>query len=157
MIRSLCLCLTLALLPASAFAYSGKVVAVTEGDTLTVLHNGKKEHIRLYGIDAPEKRQSYGNKASEFLGSFVQGERVDVERKSTDKKGRVVGIVSIGGDNVNELMVVNGQAWVNRQQCTESFCEKWIKMEEAARATSKGLWSDPSVTPPWEFRSSKKR
>lgn len=156
MIRFLSLCLALALLPVSVHAYSGKVVAVPEGDTMTVLHNGKKEHIRLYGIDAPEKKQHYGKQSNEFLGSFVQGERVDIERKSIDKNGRIVGIVSIGGDNINEMLVVNGQAWVNRQMCKESFCEKWVKMEEAARATNKGLWSEPAAIPPWEFRRSAK-
>jgi endonuclease YncB( thermonuclease family) len=151
------LCMVVALMQAPAFAYSGKVVSVDEGDAITVLHDNKKKRVRLYGIDAPEPRQSYGKKAKEFLGSFVKGERVDIEPKKADKNGRTMGIVSLGGDNINELMVVNGQAWVHRPSCKEDFCEKWVKMEEAAKATRAGLWSEPGAVPPWEFRRAGKR
>ena len=69
------------------------------------------------------------------------------------EKGSLTGMAFLGGDNINELLLLKGQAWVDRTQCTADICAKWIKMEEAAKATQKGLWSDPQAMPPWEFRA----
>ena len=51
------------ILPSVSFAWQGKVVGISDGDTITVLHNNRGEKVRLYGIDTPEKRQDFGNKA----------------------------------------------------------------------------------------------
>ena len=138
------------LIPASCFAWSGKVLSVSDGDTLKVLHKGKLEKIRLYGIDAPQKKQSFGKKAGEFASSFVIGENVEVERKGTGRYGRIEALVSVNGENINQLMIINGYAWVNRQHCTEKFCNDWIKMEDAARQEKKGMWSEQNIASPKE-------
>lgn len=128
------------LLPTACLAWSGKVVSVTDGDSIVVLHNGKKEKINLYGIDAPEMKQNFGKDAREFLRSFVAGEQVEIERKGTDKHGRTLALVSIGDEGFNEFMVVNGFARVHRKSCKEKFCSDWIKMEDAAKEMQKGMW-----------------
>ena len=139
------------LVPTSCFAWSGKAVAVSDGDTIKVVHNGKVEKIRLYGIYPPPIKQGFGKKARDFVSSFVLGENVEVERKGT---GRNAGaLVSVSGEVVNELMVIKGYAWVHRQNCKEQFCANWIKMEDAARQEKKGLWLDPTIIPPWERQS----
>ncbi|TDJ69099.1 MAG: hypothetical protein E2O38_14085 [Proteobacteria bacterium] len=47
--------------PTLADTLTGKVVKITDGDTLYVLDANYKEHkIRLAGIDAPERKQAYG-------------------------------------------------------------------------------------------------
>ena len=153
MIRVFLACLTLVFVHSLAFAYSGKVVAVHEGDRLTMLHNGKKLKVQLYGIDAPELKQAYGPEARSFLEAFTKEETVEVEPIGTVKKGNLTGMVMLGSDNINELLLLKGQAWVDRSQCTADICAKWIKMEEAAKATQKGLWIDPQAMPPWEFRA----
>ncbi len=51
--------------------FSGRVVGVSDGDTITVLHNGKGERIRLHGIDCPEKRQAFGKRAKQFTWQLV--------------------------------------------------------------------------------------
>jgi micrococcal nuclease len=142
----------LILVPSISFGWTGKVVNVADGDTITVLHNGRQEKIRLYGIDAPEKKQGFGNKSREYLSSFVAGQLVEIDRKDTDKYRRTVGIVSLGSENINELMVTSGYAWVYRKYCKESFCSDWLKMEASAKDKRDGLWSETNVTPPWEFR-----
>lgn len=153
MMRVLLACLTLLFVHSLAFAaYSGKVIAVHEGDRLTILHTGKKLNIQLYGIDAPELQQSFGSDARSFLDAFTKEETVEVEPIGTVKKGNLTGMVLLGGDNINELLLLKGQAWVDRKQCTADICGKWIKMEEAAKATKKGLWVDPQAMAPWEFR-----
>ena len=64
----------LALQPSLVWAdFSGRVVGVTDGDTIKVLHNGKAEKIRLHGIDCPEKAQPFGTKAKQFTSEMVFG------------------------------------------------------------------------------------
>ncbi len=60
LIATLFLSLSFSLLAAPPFAtdFTGRVIGVTDGDTITVMHNGKGERIRLHGIDCPEKRQA---------------------------------------------------------------------------------------------------
>jgi len=50
-----CLFLLAILLPSTCQAWQGQVVAVYDGDTVSVMHEGKAEKIRLYGIRLPRK------------------------------------------------------------------------------------------------------
>nr|DAL00459.1 MAG TPA: nuclease-like protein [Caudoviricetes sp.] len=50
------------LLPLSLFAFSAKVIKISDGDTITVLSGKEQTKVRLYGIDAPEKKQDYNQK-----------------------------------------------------------------------------------------------
>ncbi len=80
-------------LPCPAWAWSGKVVGVSDGDTITVLRDKKPQKIRLYGIDCPEKRQPFANKAKQFTSELVLGKSVEVEPVATDRYGRTVAFV----------------------------------------------------------------
>jgi endonuclease YncB( thermonuclease family) len=102
-------------LPSICLAWSGKVVSVTDGDTIKVLRDGKQEKIRLYGIDTPEKAQGFGQKAKQLTASLVVGRDVVVQQKDVDRYGRIVGLVSVDGQSLNELIIQNGYAWVYRQ------------------------------------------
>ncbi len=82
-------------LTASADSLTGKVVKITDGDTLYVLDANYKEHkIRLAGIDAPERRQAYGLASRKHLLSIVAGKQVTVEYQKRDRYGRIVAGVS---------------------------------------------------------------
>jgi endonuclease YncB( thermonuclease family) len=84
--------LLLSLVTAGAATLTGKVVGVSDGDTITVLDAAKTQHkIRLAGIDAPEKAQPLGQKSKEHLSDSVFGKHVQVEYTKTDKYGRTVG------------------------------------------------------------------
>ncbi len=85
---------------------AGRVVAVTDGDTLTVAAAGARYRVRLYGIDAPEAGQRFGPEAREALADLVLGEVVEVEVTGTDPFGRVVGVVTRGDTEVNLAMVL---------------------------------------------------
>ena len=135
-----------------SFGWSAKVVSVSDGDTITVLHFGHQEKIRLYGIDSPEKAQDYGQKAKDLTGALIAGRNVDVETKTVDRYGRTVGMVTVDGQSLNELIVQNGYAWVYRQYCNERFCSDWVRLEEKARQQRKGLWAGSNIIPPWEWR-----
>jgi len=130
----------------------GRVIGVSDGDTITVLENRTQHKIRLFGIDTPERGQAFGNKAKQFTADLVFGKSVRVIRQDVDRYGRIVGIVYVGNACVNEVLVENGFAWVYRQYCKLPLCSVWFGLEAQAKAGKRGLWADPDPMPPWEFR-----
>src|SRR5436309_4843474 len=107
--------LIVVLLPAVAIAdFAGRVVGITDGDTIKVMHNGKAEKIRLLGIDCPEKGQPYGTKAKQFTSEMVFGKEVIVQDHGKDNKKykRTLGdIILPDGRNLNRELVAAGLAW----------------------------------------------
>lgn len=136
----------------SVYAWSGKVVGISDGDTIKILRNRVQVKIRLYGIDTPDKAQVFGNKAKRFTASLVAGKAVNVESVTKDRYGRTVAIVWVPGKNVNEEIVRAGYAWVYQKYCKKSFCNDWYGLESTARSNHWGLWADENATPPWEWR-----
>ena len=147
----------LLLLPSIGHAWSGKVVHVADGDTITVMRDGKKVKVRLYGIDTPEKAQWYGQNAKTFTSSQVMGKTVDVQEIAVGRYKRVVGIVSVGNLALNRHLVEYGYAWVYHAYCKKPFCSEWAKAEAVARKAKRGLWKNPKAIPPWEYRRSKRK
>ena len=144
-------------IPANCFSWPAKVVSITDGDTIIVLHNGQRKEIRLYGIDCPEKGQSHGEQAKALTSALVAGRDVNVEHKDTDQYKRIVGLVKIDGQSLSELIVQNGYAWVYTKYCKEKFCSDWVRLEGAARQQKKGMWQDSVVIPPWEWRAEQRK
>ncbi|QXP92206.1 thermonuclease family protein [Methylococcus capsulatus] len=136
--------------PVIAETLEGRVVGVHDGDTITVLDVSKKQHkIRFAQIDAPESRQDFGQASKQSLSDLVFGKQVTVEVETTDKYGRTVGKVLVGGTDANLEQVRRGMAWVYRQYAHDP---DYFAAEESARNAKTGLWSRPDAVPPWEFR-----
>ena len=119
--------LAMVLLASASWAgepYQEKVVGISDGDTIKVLHNGKQVRIRLYGIGTPEKRQAFGKRAKQFTSYKVAGKTVTIIPMDTDRYGRTVALVQPPDDTVtlNEALVVSGYAWVYRKYCRADFC-----------------------------------
>ena len=142
----------LCVLPCTSLAWTGKVVGIADGDTITVIHNGRGEKIRLHGIDTPEKGQAFGNKAKAVTGNMLRGRVVEITPMTTDRYGRTVALVYVDGQSLNESLVRSGYAWVYRKYCKEAFCADWLALEDTARNQKKGMWRDPHIIPPWEYR-----
>lgn len=140
-----------------SYAWSGEVVNVADGDTITVLKGAKRVKVRLYGIDTPERSQWYGQNAKTFTSSQVMGKMVEVQEFDVDRYGRVVGLVSVGDLVLNKHLVAYGYAWVYHQYCKKPFCSEWSELEAEAREEKRGLWKNPNVIPPWEYRHSKRK
>ena len=83
--------------PALADTLQGKVVKVADGDTVTIVDDsqGKKHRIRLAGIDAPEKNQSYGDVSTQSLVELVSGKTVTIEYEKRDRYKRIIGKVLV--------------------------------------------------------------
>jgi micrococcal nuclease len=87
--------------------FTGKVVAVADGDTITVLRDKEQVKIRLAGIDAPEKAQAFGNVAKQRMSDMVFSKEVRVDDRKKDKYGRTI-----------------GRVWVAPDECQVSDCPK---------------------------------
>lgn len=132
---------------------SGTVVKVMDGDTLGLYTRERGFlKIRLYGIDAPEHGQAYGNRAKQALSLLVLKKNVSVIVRNTDQYGRLVGTVLANGKNINEQMVQNGYAWVYRWFCQEPEKSRWLELEKEAKNARRGLWSGKKPLPPWKWR-----
>jgi endonuclease YncB( thermonuclease family) len=134
--------------------FSGNVVGVADGDTISVMRDGKAVTVRLQGIDCPEKRQAYGARAKQFTSQRVFGQVVTVIVRGTDRYGRTLGeVVQPDGMNLNRTLVEEGLAWWYRQYSDDDALRQ---LEEEARAAQRGLWADRKPVPPWEFRKAAK-
>jgi len=152
------LVLQLALLQAGAgWAWTGKVVGIADGDTITVLRDGHDQvKIRLYGIDAPESGQPFGKASKQNLSSMVYGQSVQIEAMDTDRYGRTVARVFVDAEDVNAAQLQTGHAWLYRQYCKDWVCGEWGELEAEAMSSRAGLWADKDPTPPWQWRRDKK-
>jgi len=141
---------------ANAETVTGRVVGVADGDTITLLDGDKVQHkIRLAGIDAPEKKQPFGNRSKESLSELAYDKTVTVETDKRDKYGRQVGKVLVNRQDVNLVQVERGMAWFYRQYQREQSPadrQSYAAAEIEARAAKLGLWRDADPMPPWEFR-----
>ncbi len=150
------------ILPLLAFAdsFTGKVIAVTDGDTVKVLREGNvQEKIRLLGIDAPEKKQAFGPQSKEALSRKVFGKQVTVEFQKRDQYGRTLGKLILDGKDVNLTQVEEGFAWhyaqYKRQQLNTDV-DLYATAQNKAAAGKVGLWSKAEPTPPWDYRRERK-
>lgn len=136
--------------------FSADVAKVIDGDTLEVRYQGRKLRVRLFGIDAPEWQQEFSHKAKEFTRQRVEGQRVELQSKDWDKYGRLVAMVHVGGDSLNEELLREGLAWVHIYYCKEPICRKWRQLEKEARMARRGLWKNDNPVPPWKWKQSHK-
>jgi len=129
----------------------GRVVGVTDGDTLTLLVDREPVRVRLAQIDAPESGQPYGRQAKAALSALAFAKRARVEVVDTDRYGRTVGEVFVDEVDLNREMVREGHAWAYTKY---SHTTEIIALEDAARAAKKGLWALPESQrePPWLWR-----
>lgn len=136
--------------------YEGRVVGVTDGDTITVLDDSNVQHkVRLMGIDAPEKSQAFGNVSRQHLAARMFSKTVTVVYSKTDRYRREIGKVLLDDEDINLEQVVSGLAWHYKKYAREQSPEdqdNYTHAEVRARILAIGLWSLPSPVPPWDYR-----
>jgi endonuclease YncB( thermonuclease family) len=136
---------------AAAAPFSARVVAVTDGDTLKVLRDGRVEVVRLQGIDAPETGQAYGTRAKQVAAQLAFSQTVTVHPTGRDRNGRLLAEITLpNGRSLNQAMVRAGYAWWFRRYSTDA---RLAAAEAEARGAQVGLWADPRPMPPWEWRA----
>lgn len=130
-------------------AHADPVIGIADGDTLTVLHDRQPVKIRLANIDAPEKKQPFGQRSKQSLSDLCWQKDATYQVEAKDRYGRTVAIVSCGGVEVNRAQVERGLAWVYPRYNRDPGLPA---LQEQAREGKRGLWADPSPIPPWEWR-----
>jgi len=135
---------------------TGKVIKVSDGDTINILVNKKQKRIRLAEIDCPEKKQPWGKKAKTALADMIAGKVVQVEKVTIDRYKRIVGKVFYSGENINRKLVKDGQCWIYRKYNKDP---SMLELEAQARDNERGLWRLPENQriPPWEYRRNKRK
>ena len=147
--RLLALLLLILCSSTAAETLSGRVVGISDGDTLTLLVDREQVKVRLAQIDTPERGQPWANRARQELADLVFRQDVRVEVVDRDRYGRIVGQLWRGAVDVNRTLVAEGLAWAFRRYVTDP---NLLEDEERARQAGRGLWSQPEPVPPWEWR-----
>ena len=91
--------LTLAAACAGQDSFSAKVVAIHDGDTISVLRGREQVRLRLAGIDCPELHQDFGQRARQLTGRLAFGRVVTVTAVDRDRYGRVVARGVVDGED----------------------------------------------------------
>ena len=154
-IRSIIFGVLLLATVAGAASFTGKIVKVTDGDTIQVLRDRVPVKVRLWGIDCPEKAQAFGHKATQYTRDLAGAATVTVHVKDTDRYGRTVGEVILpDGRSLNRELVRAGLAWWYRRYAPGD--SELQRLEREARETKRGLWADRAAVPPWDWRRAKR-
>lgn len=144
---------------------NGKVVRLSDGDTVTILDaDNRTTRVRLSGIDAPEKQQPFGQQSKINLSRLVFNQDVTVDWHKLDRYGRTVGKIMVRPSDcascgmtldVGLAQIQIGLAWWYRtyaKEQTPEDREKYDATQQKARTEQMGLWSDVEPIPPWDWR-----
>ncbi|MDG1453972.1 MAG: thermonuclease family protein [Methylophilaceae bacterium] len=134
----------------------GQVIKVVDGDTITILDANKEQFkIRLSGIDAPEKKQAFGNVSKQSLSEMIAGKEVTIDYNKRGRYGRIIGKVLLDSKDINLEQVKRGLAWHYKQYEREQEVGDralYAQEEYLAQKDNLGLWKDKNPIPPWDFR-----
>lgn len=137
-------------LSASAYRITGIVTFIKDGDTIEILSNNRPYRIRLNGIDCPEKKQAFGNRAKQYTSELCYRKLVTANITDTDRYGRYIADVKLpSGRVLNEELLKAGLAWHYKLY---SQSKKLAELERISRKAKRGLWSQKDPIPPWKFR-----
>ena len=142
------------------YALTGKVVQVSDGDTINLLVDKTQHRIRLASIDAPETShgserpgQPFGEASRKNLADYVAGKTLTLTCFEKDHYGRDVCDVPANGTTANRLQVQDGMAWANQQAKGKFLRDKTlVGIQSDAQKKKLGLWAEPGAVAPWEWR-----
>lgn len=146
---------------AGQYTLTGRIVQVSDGDTVNILVDRQTHRIRLASIDAPETShgssrpgQPFGEASRKYLAEHVAGQTLTLICFEKDHYGRDVCDIPVGDTTANLLQVKSGMAWANQQGHGKYLRDRsLVELEKQAKATRTGLWSEPKPVPPWVWRN----
>ncbi|RAL24263.1 thermonuclease family protein [Thermoflavimicrobium daqui] len=135
--------------------YKVQVLKVVDGDTIHIRHNHQREIVRLVYIDTPELfsinmlEQTIAYKAKQFVKELIEKAKeisIQIAPSSRDKGGRLLAMVFINGQALQELLVRKGLAWVRYYwkqpniHTVRRQVETLKRLENEAKRKQLGLW-----------------
>lgn len=140
-----------------------KVVGITDGDTIKCLTNDKKQiKVRLYQIDAPESKQTFGSESKKALSDMIFNTSVIIENHGLDRYKHTLGTIyqpfcvynkekddCFGRKDINLEMINRGMVWYYP---FGKKSEQYKQAEARARNNKIALWADKNPLAPWDFR-----
>ena len=145
--------------PLIAETLIGRIVSISDGDTLTLLdENNSRHRIRLAGIDAPEKNQDFGQKSKTSLSALAFGQSAKADCRKKDRYQRQICTVEVEGKDVGLEQIRAGMAWWYQQYAKEQMPQEradYSQAEIMAKNRRYGLWNSKNPTSPWEWRHGK--
>lgn len=132
---------------ASHTKLEAQVLKIIDGDTIEVLNSRGVFKVRLFGIDAPEIKQEFGEESRAFLASMISDKKVDIICKDEDQYGRILGIVEFEGKDINKIMVDSGHAWAYTH-----YTDLYAKDQTLAQDSKMGLWKGKKPLEPYKWR-----
>lgn len=134
------------------------VVAISDGDTRKARcgQEGayRQEVIRLAEVDAPEKRQPYGQRSRASLAALCFGTWATINPQKVDRYRRTVARVRCRGKDASSEQARAGYAWFFTRYGTDPGVKA---LEGLAKGSKAGLWADPAPVAPWDWRAQRKR
>jgi endonuclease YncB( thermonuclease family) len=145
---------------AGQYTLTGKIVQVSDGDTVNILVNHETHRIRLASIDAPETAhgsarpgQPYGEASRKHLADHVAGKTLTLICFEKDQYGRDVCDIPVGETTANRLQVEHGMAWANQQGGGKYLRDhQLVELQAKAKQAKLGLWVEPRAIAPWVWR-----
>lgn len=133
---------------------TGKVIGIKDGDTVEILENRRPVVVRLAHVDAPEKKQAYGNAAKNYLSDLIFGQTVQVViAGKNDRYGRRIGEIYLKNQNINKAMVRAGMAWHYVEYSNDPA---YADLQTQAQKKKVGLWQEPRPLAPWNYRKQRR-
>lgn len=136
----------LAGLPIDAVKFSAE--RIVDGDTI-VTADGTR--VRLWGIDTPERDQTYGPDSTRALEQMLSQQDLYIEVKDVDRYGRTIGVIyATNGRDLNLEMVCGGHAWWYQKYAP--LASEYENCQDTAEKEKRGLWADENPITPWDWR-----
>lgn len=143
---------------ASSDTLTGRIVGISDGDTLTLLVDRQQYKIRIASIDAPERHQAWGDKSKLNISRLSFSQQAVADCPKVDRWDRQICKVTVKGVDIGLEQVKDGMAWWYRKYAKEQAAEDQPIYENAelmSQLGRRGLWGDTNPMPPWDFRREK--
>ena len=132
-----------------AKTFTATVIHVWDGDSLVISTSSGPRQVRIFGIDAPEKGQSFGKQAHQYLQKLIINQDVLIETLDQDAYKRAVARITLRENDIATMMIKAGYAWAYRRYNQDPT---QLDLEQKARKEKRGLWQQNEPVAPWIWR-----
>lgn len=137
-----------------------ELVRIFDGDSALVRVEGETLHVRLVGIDAPEKGQPHADASRDQFVDYLKAPSARLEILKRDVFRRWLVRVEVEGQDLGEKLLSDGNAWFFRRYQADLSPEmrrRYDRAERDAQMNKRGLWQESSPMAPWDYRATKRK